>query len=669
MRAGGTRGRGLVMTLALSVSGARAGSGAATQPAGAASLTNPEIHAVRMETPPVIDGIVDEPAWQRCPETSGFTHERQPPAQETRVRVGYDTGHLYFAFHCLDPEPGLVRALQTKRNGSMGDDDTVTAGIDPLADRRTAYWFTVNALGTQQEEIPGGAAAKIEWRGDWRAAARRDKDGWTAEMAVPFDILRYPRGQKRFGLIFRRNVSRIAQESTWPPGTDYYTHDNEAFLVDLEAPHVRRRPLIMPYTLTGAGDNAHQSAGLDIKYTTENNVTGLFSVRPDFRTVEDVIDTVDFSYNPRQLDDRRPFFAEGSGYFNDDRMFYSRSVGEIDNGVKLFGKVGGLAFGAMNAARFGHTNDLLLNVKQDLSRYSDWSAALVDHRAEGVGNSVGRLSYHWFRPKKVYSRNFGFDVYKSLSRGRGGDGMLYRFWVDNWAGRDELGWHVYASQVDAGFDPALGYVPEKDLRGADGWLEWSHEYKNGPLLSWDTELDYNQYWHKDGRLFHQGVSPFLGATFRNATRVNLGYDVTNRPPYRDRIANVRFRWSIRDFYRSGDIRFRFGRQAGGSYKFLEAGQGFRLTPKLSTRVGLEMLRLDYRAQPDDHRTQLVLTGLYDISPERGVALRFVGRNDGTNVYAAYRQELRRGADMFFILGDPNARSLTKRVLLKVVNTY
>jgi hypothetical protein len=25
--------------------------------------------------------------------------------------------------------------------------------------------------------------------------------------------------------------------------------------------------------------------------------------------------------------------------------------------------------------------------------------------------------------------------------------------------------------------------------------------------------------------------------------------------------------------------------------------------------------------------------------------------------------------MFFILGDPNARSLTKRVLLKVVNTY
>src|SRR5437016_1232347 len=87
----------------------------------AAPLVNPEIHAVRMETPPAIDGVVDEPAWEGCPEASGFTHERQAPAQETRVRVGYDAAHLYFAFRCLDPEPGLVRALQTKRNGSMGD--------------------------------------------------------------------------------------------------------------------------------------------------------------------------------------------------------------------------------------------------------------------------------------------------------------------------------------------------------------------------------------------------------------------------------------------------------------------------------------------------------------------------------------------------------------------
>jgi hypothetical protein len=161
----------------------------------------------------------------------------------------------------------------------------------------------------------------------------------------------------------------------------------------------------------------------------------------------------------------------------------------------------------------------------------------------------------------------------------------------------------------------------------------------------------------------------VGVTFRNDTRANLGYDLNHRPPYRDRIVNLRYQWNIRDFYRSGSVRYRFGQQAGGSYQFVSAGQGFRLSEKLSTRVGLEMLRLDYRDQEDDNRTQLVVSGVYDISPERGVVLRLVGRNDGTNFYAAYRQELRRGADIFLVLGDPNAASFTRRVLLKMVRAY
>jgi hypothetical protein len=635
----------------------------------APALVNPEIKAVTLEPPPKIDGALDDPAWQTAPEVTGLTHERNQPAEETRVRVGHDATHLYFAFRCLDREPGSIRALQTKRNGDMESDDTVIVGLNPLADRRTMYWFTVNARGTQQEEIPGGAAAKIEWRGDWRGAAKVDRDCWTAEMAIPFEILRYPRGQKRFGLLLRRHLGRIDQTSDWPPGTNYHTRDNMAFVVDLEAPHFRRRPLIMPYALTGAGQDAHYSTGLDLKYSGENNVTGLFTLRPDFRTVEDVIDTVDFSYNPRQLSDRRPFFAEGSGYFDDSRMFYSRSIGEVDTGLKLFGKIGSLGFGGMNATRFGHTTDSLMNLQYDFSRYSDGSFALAYHRGDGIGNSVARFSYHWFRPQRVSNRDFSVNVYKSLSQGAGGDGTYYSFSVDNWGGRDELGWHINLRQIDPDFEPALGYVPEKDLRSVGGWLDWSHEFKKGPLLSWDWNMEYDQTWRQDGSLFHHGISPGIGTTFRNNTRLGLGYDLSNRPPYRDRIANLNYRWNIRDFYRSGNVQYRFGRQAGGDYQFLNVGQGFRLSEKLSTRVGVEMLRLDYDRGEDDNRSQLVTTGIYEISPERGVVLRLVGSDEGFNAYAAYRQELRRGADIFFILGDPNARSFTRRASLKIVRAY
>jgi hypothetical protein len=668
MRVRRTVARAVAVAMALASGIVGDGSGAASE-GEATALVNPEIRAVRLEPAPQIDGVLDDPAWQSAPEISGFTFERKASAEETRVRVGYDATHLYFALHCLDREPDRIRALQTKRNGSMGDDDTVTVGIDPLADRRTMFWFTVNTRGTQREEIPGGAAAKIEWRGDWTGDAKVGADGWTAEVAVPFEILRYPRGQQRFGLIFRRHLGRIDQESSWPPGTDYHTRDNEAFLVEVEAPRIRRRPLVMPYVLSGAGDDAHHSSGLDIKYTGENNVTGLFTLRPDFRTVEDVVDTVDFSYNERQLDDRRPFFAEGSGHFGDGRMFYSRSIGEVDTGLKLFGKIDRISFGALNATRFGHTNDAMVNVRQDLSRYSDWGFAMVNHRDDVLENSVAKFSYNWFRPKRVYSRNYGFNVYKSLTKGPGGDGMIYSFYADSWAGRDEIGWHVSVKQIDPDFESSLGYVPEKDLRGIDGWLDWSHEFKRGPLHSWGWELGYDQTWRLDGSLFHQALRPSAGVTFRNNTSASAGYEITNRPPYQDRITRLRYGWSIRDFYRSGSIGVRFGRQAGGDYRFLDVGQGFRINEKLSTRVGFESLRLDYRDQEDERRNQLVLTGIYDISPERGVVLRLVGRDGGTNLYAAYRQELRRGADIFLILGDPNAETTTHRLSLKVVNAY
>src|SRR5439155_9647552 len=112
-------------------------------------------------------------------------------------------------------------------------------------------------------------------------------------------------------------------------------------------------PRFMPYALVGAGGNLRNSTGIDIKYTAPNSITSLVTIRPDFQTIEDVIQTVDFSYNPRSLPDRRPFFTEGGGYFGDRMMFYSRNIGEIDAGAKSFGKIGRLGFGALGTYQSG----------------------------------------------------------------------------------------------------------------------------------------------------------------------------------------------------------------------------------------------------------------------------------------------------------------------------
>jgi hypothetical protein len=633
---------------------------------------NPVVPAMRAGTPPRIDGALEPGEWDAAPVVRGLWHELSPAPEPTEVRCCYDGAFLYFAFDCADSQPGAIRAQQRKRNGSMDEDDTVTAGIDALADRRSMYWFTVNPLGTQTEEIPGGAAAKIEWRGDWQAAARPTERGWTAEMAIPFSLLRYPPAQSRFGLIFRRRLSRLNQEWSWPIRCNYYTRDNQACWEPLEAPTIRRPPLVMPYALFGAGPNLSNSAGVDIKYQTPTNVTGLLAVRPDFQTIEDVIDTVDFSYNPRRLADRRPFFTEGAGYFGDSRMFYSRTIGEIDAGLKAFGKLGRLSFGAMNAARIGDQNSAMLTGRYDTSRYSDVGFAMVDHRADGGGNTVLKLHGSWWKPMRTNSFWVTGAILHSMTSGApGGEGTMVTMGLDRWQGWGELGWHLYYRQIPKEFNPALGYVPEKGIRGVDGWLDYGRETKKGPLLNWSTSLSYDYTERMDGGLFNRSLEPGFGLQFRNGMSFDTGYEWRDRPPHHDRVVRLGFGWNTRDIYRSGRVGLRLGRVASGDYRFLSAGQGFKLSDALSLRLSAEHLTLDFDnpAESDEKQNQIVLTGIYDLTHERGIALRAVARDAGFNFYAAYRQEVRRGADIFLILGDPNADRLKARIALKMVNTY
>jgi hypothetical protein len=633
---------------------------------------NPSVPAVKVDEPPKIDGVLDDATWQRAVPVRDFFHELTPADESTTVYCCFDRSNLYFAFECSDSNPSAVRGQQKKRNGSMDDEDWVAAGVDALADRRSMYWFTVNPLGTMSEEIPGGAAAKVEWRGDWHAAARRTAKGWTAEMAIPFELLRYPPGQRKFGLIFRRHVSRTSREYCWPIRCNYHTRDNQASWDNLETPRVERRPRIMPYLIVGAGGDLRNEAGVDVKYQAENNVTGLFSFRPDFQTIEDVIDTVDFSYNPRQLDDRRPFFMEGSDHFGDSSIFYSRNIGQVDAGLKGFGKIGRVSFGAMDATRVGRQNDAMLTLGYDPSRYTGVGFSAVDHRASGIANTVLKLNGSWWKPMRTNSLWVYGSIYQSVTSGQpGGEGTMVTAGVDRWNGWGELGWHLNFRHVPEEFETSLGYLPEKGVQGVNGWLDYGREVKKGPLLNWGTSLNYDYTNNIDGGLFNRTLEPGFNLNFRNAMRFGANYTFTDRPPHTDRIASLNFGWNVRDLYQNGNVQLRYGRQASGDYRFFRIGQGIQLSDPLSLRLGVEVLRLDYDdpAQKDENVDQLILTGVYDLTAERGIALRVHQHTNGFNFYAAYRQELRRGADMFIIFGDPNANEVTMRLAVKMVNTY
>ncbi len=164
--------------------------------AGAQGTQPPPGHTRSLTVPkasvaPLIDGKLDDTVWQDAARAADFwvSEYGRAPREATEVRVLADDTALYFAFTCYDSRPEEIHAEQRKRDGSLVRDDHVIVQLDPYHNHRQISEFSVNARGTQSDAMAGGRARKIEWKGDWQAAAQRSAEGWTAEMAIPLAIL------------------------------------------------------------------------------------------------------------------------------------------------------------------------------------------------------------------------------------------------------------------------------------------------------------------------------------------------------------------------------------------------------------------------------------------------------------------------------------------------
>ncbi len=65
---------------------------------------------------PLIDGRLEEAAWETAPVISGFRQkeprEGQQATESTHVRILYDQSHLYIGIELLDSEPAQIRASE-----------------------------------------------------------------------------------------------------------------------------------------------------------------------------------------------------------------------------------------------------------------------------------------------------------------------------------------------------------------------------------------------------------------------------------------------------------------------------------------------------------------------------------------------------------------------------
>ncbi|MCH7537691.1 MAG: carbohydrate binding family 9 domain-containing protein [Proteobacteria bacterium] len=185
--------------------------------------------AVKIDTPPVIDGILDDPIWTKGtpPEKvevhSGFFDVRTDghAAEQTFVQIAYDDEFIYVAWECLQDETS-VNATERKRDRfQVRLDDYVQVGFDTFHDHGRAYIFLVSALGTQWDSRDGLSGRNQSWDADWLAATSIGEDRWFAEMAIPIGVMHHDHEPDQlWGLNFRRRISRQNDSSHWNYNAD-----------------------------------------------------------------------------------------------------------------------------------------------------------------------------------------------------------------------------------------------------------------------------------------------------------------------------------------------------------------------------------------------------------------------------------------------------------------
>lgn len=348
----------------------------ALSPLHAQSVTRPEVQATRVARAPVIDGLLDDDAWQATPVTTGDWLSYNPLygdplPQQTTVWIAHDADAIYFAFKCDDPEPGGIKTSVTRRD-NIWQDDWIGLSLDALGTGQTSYHMMVNPSGVQADminSVADGEDSAPDWI--WESAARPTPTGFTAEIRLPLQSIRFKGGANtRMGILFWRRVSRLGVSVSWPAlaPSQWVFERNAALQFDDIRPRLARELLpSVTYARTGIRDTPTEwgpadnrgDVGFGGKIGITPTITIDATVNPDFSQVESDAYQIEVNQRfPVFYSEKRPFFMEGAGIFalagmgNDNslqRAVHTRRIIDPIFGAKVTGSVGRVTFATLSA--------------------------------------------------------------------------------------------------------------------------------------------------------------------------------------------------------------------------------------------------------------------------------------------------------------------------------
>jgi hypothetical protein len=505
----------IVATATVSLSAAALGQNGSADSSGAHRAA-PVARAHAIETAPVINGKLDDPAWAGAHPFSGFVqrelHEGAPISERTEVRILTDGQALYVGAWLYDRDPSRIVPGEKVRDVTLTNSDYFAIILDTYLDRQNGFVFATTPAAVEYDgqvvkEGEGGGVTQtgqtraqsgsmggfnLNWDGSWTVATSVDSLGWYAEFRIPFSTLRYGGGAtQNWGLNFARSIRRKNEEAFWafiPRQFNLYRLSRAGTMAGIRVP-VRRVATVTPYVLGGMqrayaldpeGRLDHASSrpgevGADLKFGLTPSLTLDLTYNTDFAQVEVDEQRTNLTRFPLFFPEKRPFFLENAGTFSAGTpqavdLFFTRRIGidsigrpvPIIGGGRVSGRVAGLTVGALQL----FTEDVssgpptmsytVARVSRELSSRSRVGALAVQRMATEDTRDHNRT--YAIDGRIGAGENWTFDWWgsKTETPGRSGDDFAY----SARAGYQTGDWNngIRFIQVGDAFNPEVGFL-------------------------------------------------------------------------------------------------------------------------------------------------------------------------------------------------------------------
>lgn len=597
-----------------------------------------EINAVLTETPPNIDGKLDDACWQHASQTGQFIQfepQRGAPAtQATTVYLTHDANNLYVAFECFKNDMHNLAANQTRRDSFFFSDDHVEILIDTFLDNRNCYAFALNPLGTQTDRRLTNEGANrrtgssqigtaISWDCEWTGQAAKEADKWIAELAIPFASLRFPKEPTAttWGINFWRNDEALGEEQTWADlGERQYAVSRFGRLTGMPITElVTKRPLkFKPYTtlkpqqIDDEPISVKSDAGIDVRYPSTDFTVDV-TLNPDFAQIEADPDLVNLTDIPLRFPEKRPFFLEGNELFQMPLdLFYSRRVENLVGGGKVIGKVSDYNIALMGAIagpedkdKELETGDLPLNdynytvfrLQRELGKTSSVGVLGVNKQRGGIYDRAGGIDARIRLPADMnlnleYAREWkagGLDMTESTA-----DNLAF---IQLDRRTNVFSFEAIYADIGENFNPETGFIPRIDRRGFVLRSRYNKQYK-GALERLRGEATYERLENHAGELTNHraNVSGLLGVKdFFFLLGPEWYYHVNDEnEPFTDRTVRFFAGWFPPKYVQIRNTGT-FGVRDNRDTFFIRPEITIRPTPKLSCEFILQRL---HEREPD-----------------------------------------------------------------------